>query len=259
MCALVGAAAEEMVGQPGAVNFVDGQAAIEGKAIAPGALEGTAAAAGQTLSTTSGKAEAVLTPGAFLRLGEQSAVKMVSVSLADTQVEIVRGDAIIETVAAGAGRLQVLEGAARITIERPGIYEFHAGGPSVAVVRGRAKVVLNDHASELGSGRQLTIGGSESRLARTARQDALSQWSSQRAGIDARASVDTAQALVGTNPANWKGPGWYWNPFFAEWGFLPATYTESGPYGETYFSAKFYWEYGPVPNTHLHGYFTPVH
>ena len=222
------AAAQAPVGTPGAVNFIEGQVAIEGKAILPGSLEGVAAGAGQTLSTEQGKAELLLTPGAFLRLGEQSAVKMTSLAAADTRVELVRGTAILEVVQPAAGRLDVLNGDARITVGRPGIYEFHAGQPAAIIRFSRAATAA----------------------------DALYAWSRQRAEADARASIDTAQALVGTDPANFRGPGWYWNPFYGEWGFLPATYTMTGPFGEQYFSARFYWQY--AGETHGHGYFTPA-
>jgi hypothetical protein len=223
------AAAQAPVGTPGAVNLIEGQVALEGKAILPGSLEGVAAGAGQTLSTEQGKAELLLTPGAFLWLGEQSAVKMTSLAAADTQVELVRGAALLEVVQPATGRLQVLNGDSRVTIGRPGIYEFHAGQPAATI-----------------------------RFSRTAAaSDALYAWSQQRAEANARASIDTAQALVGTDPTNFRSPGWYWNPFYGEWGFLPATYTMTGPFGEQYFSARFYWQYAGV-ETHVHGYFTPA-
>ena len=59
---------------------------------------------------------------------------------------------------------------------------------------------------------------------------------------------------MGTDPGNWHGAGWYWDPFYANWAFLPATYTLSGPFGEEYFSARFYWEYAAA-EPHSHGYF----
>jgi len=40
---------------------------------------------------TGGKAEILLTPGAFLRVGGDSAVKMISPGLTNTQVEVQRG------------------------------------------------------------------------------------------------------------------------------------------------------------------------
>jgi hypothetical protein len=256
------ASAQGPVGQPGAINFIDGQVALEGKSVAPGSLEGVAATVGQTLSTVQGKAELLLTPGAFLQVGDHSAVKMTSFAAADTQVELVSGAAILEVVQPPAGRLEVLDGQAHITVVHAGIYEFHAGQASAAAIEGRARVVVNDHSVELTAGRELTwSGGAAGATGKvshaTLASDALYAWSRQRAAADARASIDTAQALVGTDPANFRGPGWYWNPFYGEWGFLPATYTIKGPFGEEYYSARFYWQYAAA-ETHSHGYFDPA-
>src|ERR1035438_1673744 len=229
LLAIAVAAAQATVGHPGTVNFIDGQVALEGKALTPGALEGVEVGAGQTLSTEQGKAEVLLTPGAFLRLGDQTAIKMSSQSASNTSVEVLYGEAILEVVQPVTSRLEVVDGQARANIQRPGIYEFHAGHPAVAVVAGKAR--------------------------RSLAGDALYAWSEQRSRTDAVASSDTAQALVGTDPANWHGVGWYWNPFYATWAYLPATYTISGPFGEKYFSARFYWVYA-ASNNHSHGYFT---
>jgi len=260
-CVATVAAAAGMVGQPGAVNYMEGQVSVDGKAIPSGSLEGVAAAAGQTLSTEKGKAEALLMPGVFLRLGEQTAVKMTSLAAADTQVELTHGEAVIEVVRLGEGRLLVLDGQARVTLDRPGIYAFHTSAPVIAVFAGKARVQVNDHVAEVGKGREYTVrgdaGGGEGKISRDRMDDAY-RFSLERAQADARASIDTAQALVGTDPESWKGPGWYWNSFYNEWGFLPETYTMNGPYGETYFSARFYWEYANAPDVHSHGYFTPV-
>jgi hypothetical protein len=48
------------------------------------------------LSTGAGKVEMLLTPGVFLRLGENSQLRMVSPGLADTELALVSGQATIE-------------------------------------------------------------------------------------------------------------------------------------------------------------------
>ena len=52
--------------------------------------------ANDTLSTDSGKAEVLLTPGVFLRIGENSQIRMISPSLTNTQVEVTKGEAMLE-------------------------------------------------------------------------------------------------------------------------------------------------------------------
>src|ERR1039458_3515725 len=139
LLAVAVAAAQGTIARLGAVNFIEGQVALEGKALTPGALEGVEVGAGQTLSTEQGKAEVLLTPGAFLRLGDQAAIKMSAQSASNTSVEVLHGEAILEVVQPVTSRLEVVDGQARANIQRPGIYEFHAGHPAVAVVAGKAR------------------------------------------------------------------------------------------------------------------------
>ena len=59
-----------------------------------GCHEGNVAA----LFTKDGRAEILLTPGVFLRLGDNSSVKMISSSLTETQAALTRGQALSRTV-----------------------------------------------------------------------------------------------------------------------------------------------------------------
>jgi hypothetical protein len=51
---------------------------------------------GTVLRTELGRAEVLLTPGVFLRVAENSAIRMQSNQLSDTRVELLRGSAIVE-------------------------------------------------------------------------------------------------------------------------------------------------------------------
>jgi hypothetical protein len=51
---------------------------------------------GRVLRTELGRAEVLLTPGVFLRVDENSAIRMLSNSLTDTRVELLSGTAILE-------------------------------------------------------------------------------------------------------------------------------------------------------------------
>jgi len=50
----------------------------------------------QTLRTEEGRAEVLLTPGVFLRLGENSSFRMITNRLIDTRLEFLSGSAIVE-------------------------------------------------------------------------------------------------------------------------------------------------------------------
>src|SRR5580704_10001988 len=82
--------------RPGTLNYIEGQASIEGRPVTPNSVGNTELQSGQYLSTANGKAEVLLAPGIFLRLGNDSTVQMVSPNLTQTEVRLERGHANVE-------------------------------------------------------------------------------------------------------------------------------------------------------------------
>src|ERR1700687_490487 len=83
-------------GRSGMVNYVEGDVQLAGR---PGKLDGAIfpnVKIGETLSTQAGHAEVLLTPGVFLRLDRNTSFRMISDKLTDTQVEILKGSALVE-------------------------------------------------------------------------------------------------------------------------------------------------------------------
>jgi ribosome-interacting GTPase 1 len=123
--------------RPGTLNYVEGQVSIEGRPINPGSVNNTALQAQETLSTTNGKAEILLTPGVFLRLGENSSVQMVSPNLTHVEVRLDRGRANVEVdqiykqntilIDLPNGQTQLLKN---------GLYTFDVGNSTVRVFDG---------------------------------------------------------------------------------------------------------------------------
>ena len=83
-------------GRPGTVNYVEGQVAIGDQELNAQSVGSAELANGQTLTTQNGKAEILLTPGVILRVADNSAVKMISADLANTEVEVDQGRALVE-------------------------------------------------------------------------------------------------------------------------------------------------------------------
>ena len=81
---------------PGTLNYVEGQASIEGRPISSSSVGNTTLQAGQVLATANGKAEVLLTPGIFVRLGDNSTVQMVSPDLTHTEIRLDQGRANVE-------------------------------------------------------------------------------------------------------------------------------------------------------------------
>src|ERR1700727_3180574 len=71
---------------PGTLNYVEGQAYLGNQELDHNSVRNTTLEVGQNLSTDKGKAEILLTPGVFLRAGDNTSVKMEANSLTDTRL-----------------------------------------------------------------------------------------------------------------------------------------------------------------------------
>ena len=60
--------------RPGTINYVEGQATLNDQTLTSQSVGHSEIAPGQTVATQNGKVEVLLTPGVFLRLGDDSAV-----------------------------------------------------------------------------------------------------------------------------------------------------------------------------------------
>src|SRR5664279_4482367 len=103
---------------PGTVNYVEGQAMLDGQPLRAGSVR---LQPNQILETNRGYAEVLLAPGAFLRVGNGTQVRMLSTSLADTRIEVVRGEAMVEAADfVKNSNLGVQLGSANIRIDHRG-------------------------------------------------------------------------------------------------------------------------------------------
>jgi len=235
------------------VNYTEGQVTLNGQAIGQKQIGYSQVEPGQVLETQDGKAEMLLTPGVFLRLSNQSAVRMVSPSITDTRVELLRGEAMVEAdQVLPENRLDVMEAGANTIIQKHGIYEFRANQPAVAVFDGKAEVQQDDRTADLGKDRQVLLSQNNPKLktehfdAKQAEMtDPLYNWSKLRSEYVAEANMSTAQTVVVANPWWWYGTGWYWNPYFDSFAFMPGAGYLYSPFGFGFYSPA-YWAYaGP--------------
>lgn len=217
---------------PGTVNYVEGSAFLGGEALHQKNVGDTDLDPGQVLSTEKGKAELLLTPGVFLRLDDNSAVKMVSPGLAKTQVELEHGRAGVEVDELyKQNDLEVLDAGVATQLVKTGYYEFDANNPSVLVFKGKAAVEVGDGKYKVVKDHhELALAGGEKPLAalkpasfdQKDAQDELYNWSSLRSQYLAEANNQIAPEYVGG--AGFY-PGWYWNPY--GWGY---TYVGMDPF-----------------------------
>ena len=239
---------------PGTLNYVEGQASIEGRALSPKSVGDTELQAGQFLSTANGKTEILLTPGVFLRLGDNSTVQMVSTSLTRNEIRLDKGSANVEVdqiykqntilVDMKNGQTQLLKN---------GLYLFNADNSTVRVFDGKAAVYpganlqTNIKPIEVKGGRQVVLTGEAVKPQHFDKKQAengeLYKWSSLRSRYLGEANVDLASEYAG---ASGFTPGWYWagGPFGYTW--LPGAGLAWNPYGYGFYSPYYLYGGGPI-------------
>ncbi len=232
--------------RPGTVNYVEGHAALEGRAISQRAIGSLAMNAGQTLSTADGHVEVLLTPGVFLRLDHDTTVKMVTPDLTRTEVEIDRGRADLEVDALyKQNDLLIDDATAQAKIMKPGLYEFNANPSQLRVFDGKAAVSPSEDAKkwiEVGGGHQLALnpapGKSRDFDKKAAESDDLYAWSSLRADYLGQANASLLQA--GYYGADYY-PGWGWDPYLTAYTWFPADGYLYSPFGFGFYSPAFFY------------------
>lgn len=98
-------------------------------------------AQGDELRTAQGSAEVLLTPGVFLRMGENSAIRMVANTLVDTRVELLAGSVVVgsdEPIANTSVTLICRKW--KVHLLREGTYRIDSEPPRLWVDRGKAEV-----------------------------------------------------------------------------------------------------------------------
>jgi len=246
--------------RPGTLNYIEGQASIEGRQLSPNSVANTELQPGQTLSTANGKAEILLTPGVFLRLGSDSTVEMVSPNLTSTEIKLETGRADVEVdqlykqnnilIDLNNGQTQLLKN---------GLYDFDADNSTVRVFDGKADVFTgqnsehNDKPIEVKGDRQLVLTGEPvkpQRFDKNNSQDDLYNWSSLRSQYLGEANINLASEYAGA-PGFY--PGWYWagGPFGYTW--LPGNGLFWSPFGYGFYSPYYIYGGGLIYGRYGHG------
>jgi hypothetical protein len=96
---------------------------------------------GVILRTEEGRAEVLLSPGVFLRVGQHSAIRMIANDLADTQVELQAGSAIVDSAEPNPGTsVTLFYKNWRVHFLQKGGYRIDSSPPRLWVREGEAEV-----------------------------------------------------------------------------------------------------------------------
>jgi len=247
--------------QPGALNYIEGQVSINNQALTSKAVGSAAMNDGDVVSTGNGRAEILLTPGVLLRLNHNSAVRMDSTELLNTRVDLLQGQAMLEVDNLHKeNNVQIADAGAITQPEKKGIYAFNADQPAVQVFDGKAVVREGDEHVDLGKGHEALLATQplkSQKFDRDAAQnsDQLYAWSKLRSEYLSEATAASAQTFV-VNAGGWYGPGWYWNPWWGMYSFVPGTGFFYNPFGFGLYSPVYF---GTVLVPHYYGHYGRVY
>jgi hypothetical protein len=239
---------------PGTLNYVEGQASIADQTLDHNAVGKATLEVGQSLNTDTGKAEILLTPGVFLRVGDNSSVTMQASGLADTELRVNQGHAMVEVDQIyPQNDLRIIEGDSTARIMKPGLYDFDLQQREMRVFDGEAMVQDGDKQIKLKAGHELAVTNNSPEKAekfdkKAMNGDDLYRWSSLRSDYVAEANVDAARIVVadgwgsgfwgpgwGYGPG-WGWGGWYWDPWFSAFTFMPGGGIFYSPFGWGFYS-----------------------
>lgn len=244
----------------GMLNYVEGQASINGQALAQQSAGSARLQPGQTLATQNGRAEMLLTPGVLVRLDDNSAVMMNNPGIPDTDIAVKGGRVMVEAdQVMPANHINVTEGDATVRLMTHGLYDLDAAHNLVRVFDGRAEVTVAGKTHLLQAGHQFDLSQAKLHAKgfnKKANEDAFYRWSSLRSAYLAEANADAARSFAQSQYGNvYNGPnygaaygyadygaydnGWYWDPYWDAYTWMPWDGIFFSPFGWGFYSPGF--------------------
>jgi hypothetical protein len=177
----------------------------------------------QMVRTEEGRAEILLTPGVFMRLGENSSIRLVTNRLIDTRIEFLTGSALVE-----ADELLKDNGVTivykdySIQLHKKGVYRFDSDPPAMRVYEGEVAAQFNGQTEEIRGSHMLEMNGAMAtvRFDKDKDTDELYLWSRRRSEYLAMANVSAAKSISDSG-MYWGASNWYFNPYFNMYTFIP--------------------------------------
>lgn len=227
----------------GGINFVEGNVIVKkSDGTRALAVKGEVLEAGDTIATGDlGKAEVLLNPGSFARLGGSTSFQFKTTSLDDLEIEVKNGSVNFEVFASNDFRVTINTPKTKLFLIQTGIYRLDVsaeGTGKISVYSGCAQ--LDDQtATIVKKGRWASLGGSAATVAKVDSddKDALDAWSKARAKDLARISRKVDQASMRTSLLNsFRARRWNMYGSFGVWAFDAAYGFSFLPFGWGWYS-----------------------
>ena len=247
----------------GTLHYAEGDVSIDGTPVQSKVGKFPEVKEQGVLSTALGRAEVLLTPGVFLRLGENSSIKMLDTRLVSTRVDILSGNVILESddpqMDLKDSPVVVLYKGYEIRIQKHGLLELNSDPGQLKVFKGQALVELAsgsgiNNRTVVKEGKMLPFSAAlltekfDDKVG-----DELYLWARDRSQVMSAANMSSARSLssslgygFASGLGGWNG-GWYFNPFFDMYTFVPLNGALWSPFGFGFFS----------PGA-IYGYYTPT-
>lgn len=223
-------------------------------------------ASGDVVSTgVWARAEILLNPGSYFRLGESSEFELVDSSLDNLRIKLIKGTAILEAIGGENTelRISIVTAQQPLVIVRRGLYRINAQAGLTELLVQKGRVQLSNNPPEIAKGgKKIVVSGGSPLIAKIGKyeKDEFDKWSRDRGQTLAQANVRlTARTMSGYTALNNWGFGsgfgrlglWTYNTSFRCYTFLPFSYGFSSVYGD--YGSFFY-----SPGTSWNGYRRPV-
>ncbi len=233
----------------GGVNFVQGKVALTKNTRSGYLVKGDRLEIGERVSTdTNGRAEILLNPGSYVRLGANTEFEFVSTSLENLIVRLNRGSAMFELIADDEFDVMIETPKGKFKAVKSGVYGVDVladGSGKLFVWEGRAEVV-DANGTKIKESRFAVVNGNSVSVEKFDRDDKgeLELWSKARAKELAKINSklrreDLRNALL--NSYNRRGWGfydsfglWAFDRISGQWCFVPFGYGWGSPYGYYY-------------------------
>ena len=185
LACLPGMAQSVISAHAGVVNYSEGTVRIDGQPIEQKLGKFSNIPEGSTLTTEDGRAEVLLTPGVFLRMGDKSSIRMLSTSLSNARVEFLDGSAIVESAEAPAETaVTMVYKDYQVNLPKQAVVRFDTSPARLSVTKGNVEASLHGESTSVKEGQSLDLDGillmALNREAPAA--DALDEWAEQRDG-----------------------------------------------------------------------------
>jgi hypothetical protein len=223
----------------GLVHYAEGKVLLDGKEIETKAGgKFPEMKEGGTLTTEEGRVEILLNPGVYLRLAENSSVKMITNRLIDTRLDVLSGTALVEvTEVLADNHVTVLCKEATVEFTKSSLVRFDAEH-GVSVFKGQADFVAGGKTQTLREGKEMLFDGNLT-VAKFDNKagDPLYRWASRRSEYLSLANMASANQVRHSGyTSGFTQSGWFFNPVFGMFTYLPISGYYTSPFGYGFYS-----------------------